>query len=485
MRIVIASNIENGIGLERDFILLRDWLTARGHEVYGQQYNVPCGMIAACDLGIFIETISEHLVPMASKWWYFANPEWLKPELIRPVQRHCEKVLAKTRDAERVLRGTFSNVIYTGFLCADKMDKSVRKVPEFLHVGGNSGMRGTNAVISAWREYRYWDDVALPPLTVISKSKTVEPLAGVPGITFIERATDEEITRLQNACLYHLQPSSYEGYGQAIHESQSVGAVLLTTQAPPMTELFAPFEVKAESSRQSCMASLSEVSPRAIREMIPRMLELPNYEVARMQIDARARWEAGNQQFDLNMSRLLDDFGGGHGTQRKAVAAERTVPETSSSDPLRIALLGNFGAPYSTENDLSWTLRDMGHQVTQFQENEDSTEDIFASCMKMRVQLLIYVHTHGWTTPGRMTLDDLIKKLRGEGIKTASFHLDRYWGLNQLDRREDRIGQHPFWHTDHVFTADGGNQDNLRKRRISTTVGCLPESSGGIAVYGT
>jgi hypothetical protein len=44
----------------------------------------------------------------------------------------------------------------------------------------------------------------------------------------------------------------------------------------------------------------------------------------------------------------------------------------------------------------------------------------------------------------------LIEKLKAEGIATASFHLDRYWGPDQLDRRESLIGQHPFWHTDRL-----------------------------------
>jgi hypothetical protein len=244
MQIVIVSNIGNGVGLERDFCLLRDWLIARGHEAVGQQFDKP-GSGAKYDLGIFLETINEHHIVLADRWWYFANPECLKPEFVRAIQRHCEKILVKTKDAERLMHEKFSGVHYVGFLTTDKRDAAVQREPRFLHVGGNSNHRNTNAVIAAWREYRYWNglEASNAPLTVVSNSKIVDPCLNVPDITFIRRATDEQITELQNSHLFHILPSAYEGFGHALHESYSVGAILLTTGEPPMSELKAPFEI--------------------------------------------------------------------------------------------------------------------------------------------------------------------------------------------------------------------------------------------------
>ena len=58
---------------------------------------------------------------------------------------------------------------------------------------------------------------------------------------------------------------------------------------------------------------------------------------------------------------------------------------------------------------------------------------------------------------------DAIKKA---GIPTIGFHLDRYWGLNILDGREDGIGNTPWWQCDFVFTADGGNQERFKARGV-------------------
>jgi len=470
MKIVLIGNVANGIGLQRDAEILSAYLSSRGHVVAMQQYDQPASA-TGFDLAIFLETMSEHLVPIASRHWIIINPEWFKPDFMRPVQRHCEKVLAKTRDAERILRAHFSSVHYIGFTCADRRDTTIPRVPECLHVGGNSGHRGTAAVLSAWREYRYWDSTPLPPLTVISNSKTVTPIADIPGITFIRRATDDDVTRLQNSCLYHILPSAYEGYGHALHESQSVRAILLTTQAPPMTELCAPFEVAPSLTKKACLATLHEVSPSAIRSAISRMMALPNYDVARMQVEARARFERDNADFERRMDALLtpetitvewppDPLE----TGPKGPLASLHTP-TITPRPIRIAVLGNFRPEHSTENDLAWTLTDMGHRVIKFQEDEDSTEDILTGASTCN--LFLYIHTHGWVTPGRMTVDELITRLSAEAIPTASFHLDRYWGLNALDRREDRIGEHPFWRTDRVFTADGGNQQRFADRGVA------------------
>jgi hypothetical protein len=450
VRIVICTNF-NGIGLETDARLLEGVLQEWGHEVARAQYDQANS--ETFDLCIWLEVFNTHLLCLAPRHYIFCNPEWTKPENIRSIQRHCERVFAKTRDGEKSLRDLFPNVMYTGFLTEDRNDPLCERLHKCLHIGGNSGFRGTAEVIATWREYRYWDDNVLPELTVVTNSKMIST-ESTPGVTFHKRVSDEEIKQLQNSHLFHLYPSAYEGWGQALHEAQSVGAVILTTRAGPMQELMAPFEVPAISSKRNNLGVLYEVSPRDIRERVPEMLKQPSHEIARMSLEARMRFEQGNKAFRATFKGILE-------------ASERVqVPSGTPKPPERprIALLGNFGPPHSTENELLWSLRDMGYPVTTFQENEDRTEDILEGCKG--AALLIYIHTHQWLTPGRLTLDELWEALKLQGTKTASFHLDRYWGLNQLDQREDKIGSHAFWRTGKIFTADGGNQERFSERGI-------------------
>jgi Glycosyl transferases group 1 len=433
VRFAIVTN-NNGIGLELDARLLGEWLSRHGHEAFVFPYDQPLP-VAQYDVAILLEVCVPEVVNLAPRMWYFVNQEWLKPEFIQFLKTKVERIFVKTKVAEEILHETFQKVSYVGFLTRDQYDPAVVRERSFLHIGGNGGYRNTQAVIEAWRSYRYWNGpgAADAELTVVSNSNEVsfEP---TPGVTFIKRATDAEIRRLQNSHIYHLYPSATEGWGHALHEALSVGAVLLTTDAAPMNEFGAAFTVPARESRKKNFAYLYGVEAADIRGRVPGMMALRAEEIKVIGGRARYQFEKSNEEFGRLFSPFLEE-------PRRSV--EATKP--------RLALIGNFNAPFSTENDLLWTLREMGYLVETFQENEARTEEI----ARTGATLVIYIHTHGWQTPGTMTMDQVLVGLRRRGVKTASFHLDRYWGLNKLDGREDKIGKHPFWHTDHVFTADG------------------------------
>ena len=130
-----------------------------------------------------------------------------------------------------------------------------------------------------------------------------------------------------------------------------------------------------------------------------------------------------------------------------------------------IAILGNHETSFCTERELDWTLEKMGHRVTRIQENKVNSSEVVQKCRESGTKLFMWVHTHGWDVQG--DLYQMLDQLRKSGIKTCSFHLDRFWGLNILDQREERIGTHAFWKTDVVFTADGGNDDRFKSRSVN------------------
>ena len=132
-----------------------------------------------------------------------------------------------------------------------------------------------------------------------------------------------------------------------------------------------------------------------------------------------------------------------------------------------VAILGNHAISFCTECELDWTLENLGHTVVKLQESTIRTDEVVTSCRERGVKLLIWVHTHGWQMIGNLDQEGMLRELRRTGIKTCSFHLDRFWGLNKLDQREERIGRHAFWKTDVVFTADGGNDEKFRDRGVN------------------
>lgn len=116
---------------------------------------------------------------------------------------------------------------------------------------------------------------------------------------------------------------------------------------------------------------------------------------------------------------------------------------------MKIAFLGNFGVDFSSETHHAKSLKKLGHTVVELQEGEMSSESILdwaKSC-----QVFVWVHTHGWSTPGTMTMVDVLKELKKLNIPTVTYHLDLWFGL---ERQKDLEHDEFYKHIGHFFTVD-------------------------------
>jgi len=111
-----------------------------------------------------------------------------------------------------------------------------------------------------------------------------------------------------------------------------------------------------------------------------------------------------------------------------------------------IGFIGNFEAPFSTENDRMWSFNKLGHDVIAFQESKVDVETIREHLPKL--DMLMYSHTHGWEIKG---LIELFKECKKLNIPTVSVHLDRWAWLE----REKDVGKEATWFTEFMFMADG------------------------------
>lgn len=116
---------------------------------------------------------------------------------------------------------------------------------------------------------------------------------------------------------------------------------------------------------------------------------------------------------------------------------------------MTIAFLGNFGVDYSSETHHVKSLKKLGHTVIELQEQEMSAESILDWAKQSKV--FIWVHTHGWQTPGHMSMVDVLKELKKLNIPTVTYHLDLWFGLErQKDLEQDEF----YKHIGHFFTVD-------------------------------
>lgn len=121
---------------------------------------------------------------------------------------------------------------------------------------------------------------------------------------------------------------------------------------------------------------------------------------------------------------------------------------------MRVAYLGNFDPPYSTENIVARALEANGHDVTRIQEGQPAADIVGQACVDLGHHLFVWTQTYGLAVTSG-TAEQRYDMLRAIGayMPTVGYHLDKWWDLPRVDQIE--AGE-PFFHVDRLCTADGG-----------------------------
>lgn len=119
----------------------------------------------------------------------------------------------------------------------------------------------------------------------------------------------------------------------------------------------------------------------------------------------------------------------------------------------QILQIGNFAHSWCSEVHWARTLRQMGHRVLQLSEASTSAEEIERYAETTQADVLIYTRTRNIGDDADKLIA-LWRRLEAQGVRTCSFHLDLYVGIE----REATIEGDPFWMTGTVFTADGSDE---------------------------
>jgi len=130
----------------------------------------------------------------------------------------------------------------------------------------------------------------------------------------------------------------------------------------------------------------------------------------------------------------------------------------------RLVFVGNFDPIFSTESHHKWTWERLGWEVTALQQNRTTTDAILAACKG--AQALQVTFTHGWGLNGTITPENMLLSVRSMGIPSFSYHLDIYFGLQALDRRDSNVGKHWSWKVDHFFSTDGAHEAEYAARGV-------------------
>lgn len=299
MRVGIVTNF-NGRGLERDAEVVEALCSRAGHEIT----RVPWLNRTAerFDLAIYLEVAPAGSEVIAPRRWFVPNPEWY------PAPGHgkwlgleyFERVLCKTREAHRIFRAKTARAEYLGFASRDRLDVAIPRERRFLCVAGSSVAKGADAVIKAW------ELACLPYRLDIVGTLYAGKEHAMSNVCFRGHLDDGALRLLQNACLFHLQPSWTEGFGVTTHEALSCGALIASTDAPPMNEL--PAVRIAPAGTRSMQAAMAyRCSPREVAAAAISMVEMSDASVTEASRVSRAYYETSRREFEARFETLLRD----------------------------------------------------------------------------------------------------------------------------------------------------------------------------------
>jgi hypothetical protein len=218
--------------------------------------------------------------------------------------KHVHRVLAKTRHAEAIFAGLGAQTSYLGFSSPDRFLREIQPdYTRFFHLAGGSTLKGTEDVLALWRRHPEWPELTLvqrDPRVPGGKPANVRHMSG-----YLE---DDALMRLQNACGIHLCPSRSEGWGHHLLEGLSVGAVVVTTDGPPMNEhvdascgVLVPFN----RSEPRHLGTNFYVDPAALEATITKLIATPVQEKERLGTAARRRFEAIDAAFHERVGKFF------------------------------------------------------------------------------------------------------------------------------------------------------------------------------------
>lgn len=248
--------------------------------------------VACYDLNLIIESLRPEYLRLARHNVLIPHPEWFN-ERDMVLLRSLDGVFALTRHAVPIFRNLGLKVWETGFTSDDRLDATVPRERTFFHLAGRSPYKGTERLLVLWRRHPEW-----PCLTVVQNPRSARPGPAAANIVHrFDYLSDAELKRLQNANAFHVCCSETEGFGHYIVEGMSVGAVVLTTDAPPMNELVTSERgvlVGYDGTGRRQLATTYQVSESALEAAVQRCLAMSDAERAETGKRARAWFESND-----------------------------------------------------------------------------------------------------------------------------------------------------------------------------------------------
>lgn len=288
----------HGKGLEVDQQVLAEAIEKLGHKV--NKISSEDAQRIQADVNIFFQWVVSDKLHWAKLNWFIPNPEWYVENV--NLLNKIDLILCRTHETERIFQSLNRPTYYLGFTSIDCYQPHIQKdYSHFLHLAGASYLKGTAPIQQIWLSHPLF-----PLLTVVRyPSDFISPQANLQWIPY--QLPTDQVRLLQNQCGVHLCPSETEGFGHYLMEAMSAGAVVLTTQAPPMNEFIHDPRclIPCLNSTPMNLGTCYRVDPMQLEQKVLNLLGLPPTELTAIGLNNRAIYLEKKQEFYEKLEELL------------------------------------------------------------------------------------------------------------------------------------------------------------------------------------
>jgi hypothetical protein len=262
------------------------------------------------DVAIFLERIINHpALQEARHRILIPNPEWMVGQSAHLAGR-CTEFWHKSQFSKNKLTSLFPNARhrYIGFTSLDP-GIMVRDYKTFVHLRGNLvTRRHSGMLVDTWLEHPEWPDLYTQ---FHGLDLDVELPNWLPhGNVHLRLGWMSRQDYLETSAAHgiHICTSEHEGFGHYINEARAMGALVVTTDAPPMNELVDPESgVLAKASEQypCAFGTGFKIGKDAMETAIEQVLSLSPETRRALGIAGRERFIKEKEQFRRNIIEML------------------------------------------------------------------------------------------------------------------------------------------------------------------------------------
>lgn len=181
-----------------------------------------------------------------------------------------------------------------------------------LHIRGTSLTKHAEVVVAAWLR-----NPDFPHLTVVASGEPIGvpiPSPAPPNLSVLFRPLPEpELRALQRRAAIHISPSKAETFAHALNEARSTGALLVTTDGPPMRDFVEDgvsgvlVPVRPENVQPHHLSKSYAVTVEDLEAILRRVLRLSPDERRCIGRAARAAYEQEGARFREAFRALLTE----------------------------------------------------------------------------------------------------------------------------------------------------------------------------------